>query len=233
MEPEERRATLMAHPTETALVISDVKFLCDSIAEIVARIPGVRSCNCADTIEAALLCITASLPAIVLIDVALPQGKQVAVQICQTYAAVNVIALGVRETKDDVLGWVEAGIAGYVPNTSSVMDMLALIEQIRRGEQRCTAKIAGSLLRRISDSSRRPQTTATSTEILTRREQEVLTLVNAGLSNKDIARRLRISLSTTKTHVHHVLGKMKATRRSTVIAASNAAPGRRPDAHPL
>ena len=69
--------------------------------------------------------------------------------------------------------------------------------------------------------------------MLTKREQEVLNLVNEGLSNKDIARRLRISLSTAKTHVHHVLGKMKATRRATVIAVSGVSVRRQPNTHLL
>jgi DNA-binding CsgD family transcriptional regulator len=55
-------------------------------------------------------------------------------------------------------------------------------------------------------------------EELTRREREILELVADGLSNKEIARHLRIELPTVKTHVHHVLAKLRVTRRSEIAA---------------
>jgi two-component system, NarL family, nitrate/nitrite response regulator NarL len=56
---------------------------------------------------------------------------------------------------------------------------------------------------------------------LTRREHEVLTLIAEGLSNKQIAQRLDITLSTTKNHVHNLLNKLQVHRRSEVMAISN------------
>jgi ATP/maltotriose-dependent transcriptional regulator MalT len=56
---------------------------------------------------------------------------------------------------------------------------------------------------------------------LTLREREVLKLVSAGLSNKDIARRLAISLGTTKSHVHNLLGKLNVSRRMDVARPRN------------
>jgi DNA-binding NarL/FixJ family response regulator len=226
METEERRATSATYQAQTALVISDVRFLCESVIAILTGVPGIIACEHTDTLETALSLIGAYAPAIVLIDVAMPNGLEAAARICRLHPELSLIALGVRETEKDVLDWVEAGIAGYVPNTSSVSDMLALIAQIRRGEQSCTAKIAGSLLRRIARASKKTASHDAADEQLTRREREVRDLVNAGLSNKEIARRLRISLSTTKTHVHHVLGKLGATRRSTVIATAHGPVGR-------
>jgi DNA-binding NarL/FixJ family response regulator len=53
----------------------------------------------------------------------------------------------------------------------------------------------------------------------------VLRLVGAGLSNKDIARRLGISLGTTKSHVHNLLGKMSIQRRAQMIVQAQAITG--------
>jgi len=101
-------------------------------------------------------------------------------------------------------------------NTASVADLLDLIDGIARGEQVCPSRIAGSLLRRLAAQGldRAPVAEA---QPLTRREQEILRLVGAGLSNKDIARRLSINLGTTKTHVHNVLGKLHLQRRAEVM----------------
>ena len=52
---------------------------------------------------------------------------------------------------------------------------------------------------------------------LTPRENVILGLVGEGLSNKDIARRLGISLGTTKSHVHNLLGKLSVHRRTEAM----------------
>jgi DNA-binding NarL/FixJ family response regulator len=53
---------------------------------------------------------------------------------------------------------------------------------------------------------------------LTVREQEILVLVQEGLSNKQIAQELQIQLSTAKNHVHSILGKLGVERRAEVVA---------------
>jgi DNA-binding NarL/FixJ family response regulator len=218
MEHEERRAASGGSVFHSALIISEVRFLCDSLIDILKRIPGIRSCDRAETLADALTSIAAAHPAIILLDVAFPSGTRAAAELRRVCADARVIALGVKETDDDVLAWAEAGIAGYVPNTSSVQDMVSIIEQILRGEQSCTARIAGTLLRHIANSGRQPMQTFDQSKSLTRREMQVLDLVNSGFSNKDIARCLHISLGTTKTHVHHVLAKLNVTRRANAIA---------------
>jgi DNA-binding NarL/FixJ family response regulator len=55
---------------------------------------------------------------------------------------------------------------------------------------------------------------------LTRREQEIVSLLGDGLSNKDIARKPRIQNATVKNHIHSILGKMHVKRRTEVAARS-------------
>jgi DNA-binding CsgD family transcriptional regulator len=57
-----------------------------------------------------------------------------------------------------------------------------------------------------------------SVSALTGRERQITELIRAGLSNKEIARRLNIGLSTTKSHVHNLLGKLNLQRRGQVAA---------------
>jgi DNA-binding NarL/FixJ family response regulator len=141
-----------------------------------------------------------------------------------TLPEARVVVLAIAETEENVLAWAEAGIAGYVPNTASVSDLTSLIGQISRGEQTCPSRIAGSLLRRVAAVGRGAGP-ASAAPPLTRRECEILRLVCAGLSNKDIARRLSISVGTTKSHVHNLLGKLSVQRRAEVtrLYAAHAA----------
>jgi len=220
MEPGKSRGISNSSVVRDTLIVSEVRFLRDSLVEILVRVPGIRICGQAATLVEALASAEATWPVILLLDVAFPGGSRTAERLCSAIPDVNVIALGVCETEENVLAWAEAGIAGYVPNTASVDDLVSLIEQISRGEQSCPSRIAGSLLRRIAAAGRRLAPTSPSSP-LTRRELEILYLVGAGLTNKDIARRLCISLGTTKTHVHHLLGKLSLQRRAEVMARTH------------
>jgi hypothetical protein len=93
----------------------------------------------------------------------------------------KLIALWISETEEDVLGWAEAGIAGYVPNTASVDALIGLIEEISCGGRTCPSGIAGSPFRRVAASGRTP---ARTTPSLTRRDLEILRLVTTGLRTR-------------------------------------------------
>jgi DNA-binding NarL/FixJ family response regulator len=206
-----------------ALIVSELRFLRDSLVEVLGRIPDIRVCGQAATLADALASAEAKRPHIVLLDVAFPGGPEAAAALCAIVPHLNVIALGVHETEQDVLAWADAGVVGYVPNTASVEDLISLVGQIKRGEQSCPSHIAGSLLRRIAAAGRGwAESSIPTSSSLTFREREILHLVGAGLSNKDIARRLSISVGTTKSHVHNLLGKLSLKRRADVISRAGS-----------
>jgi len=216
----------------SALIVSEVCFLRQSLAEILTR-AGIRVCGQSGALPHALAVATAGPIDIVLLDVAIPGAIGAAMSLAAALPQASVIALAIAETEENVLAWAEAGIAGYVPNTASVDDLVSLIFQIRRGEQPCPKNIVGSLLRRLGAQERiermgraayagRAAKPAPATAALTRRELEISRLIATGLSNKDIARRLGISLGTTKSHVHNLLGKLSLQRRAEVMARMNA-----------
>jgi DNA-binding NarL/FixJ family response regulator len=219
MEPEPSRFNTSA----SALILSQVRFLRESLAEILTRAAGIRTCEQSATLVQALTIAEAQQPEIVLLDVAFPDGRQVAKTLSSSIPAARVVALAIVETEENVLTWAQAGIAGYVPNTASVDDLVSLIAQIRRGEQTCSSLIVGGLLRFIGSYERagRPALLPAPPP-LTRREFEISRLMATGLSNKDIARRLSISLGTTKSHVHNVLRKLDLQRRADVMLRVNA-----------
>jgi two-component system nitrate/nitrite response regulator NarL len=209
MEPGERR---VACSLVSALIVSEVRFLRDCLAEILVRYPDIEVCGQSASLTDALDAAHALQPAIVLLDVALPGSFDTVAQFSAVAPAADVVALAIVETEENVLAWAEAGVAGYVPNTASVDELVAMLRQINQGEQTCSPRISGTLLRRIAVAGRgaKPSFPADS---LTQREFEIWRLLGEGLSNKEIARRLSISLGTTKSHVHNLLHKLSLQRR--------------------
>jgi DNA-binding NarL/FixJ family response regulator len=119
--------------------------------------------------------------------------------------------------EDQVVACAEAGIAGYVDRDASLRDLVATVRSVARGELLCSPRIAARLMRRVAelaDQPRPPQTPAH----LTRREREVVALIDEGLSNKEIAQRLNIELPTVKHHVHNVIEKLGVRSRLQAAA---------------
>ncbi len=219
MEQHQRQIIAPDRDSLGALIVSEVRFLLESLAGLLDSTPGFHVCGQCETLAQAVVATLTTRPAIVLLDVAFPGGPQSATALSAALPGAGIVALALAETEDDVLTWAEAGITGYIPKSATIDDLLLLIKQISRGEQTCSSRVAGRLLRRIAASAteRRAPMAAPLPASLTRRESEILALVGEGLSNKDIARRLEISLGTTKSHVHNLLGKLSLRRRIDAV----------------
>jgi DNA-binding NarL/FixJ family response regulator len=97
-----------------------------------------------------------------------------------------------------------------------VKDLRRAIESAWNGEAICSPRVAADAFSRLARlSAGRPPAPLSE---LTPREQEVARLIEQGMSNKQIARRLVITLATVKNHVHNVLEKLRVRRRGEVGA---------------
>ncbi len=132
------------------------------------------------------------------------------------YEGLHVIALGVVEDQDSVIACAEAGIAGYATPNSSLAELVQTIRAAARGDFSCPPHIAAGLLRRLATVA--PRELPAYQARLTLRECEIVSLIERGLSNKEIARRLGIQLATVKNHVHNILDKLGVARRADAVA---------------
>jgi len=170
---------------------------------------------------------------IVLLDIAARDGLESIRDARAAAPDAALVGLGVMETEAEVIACVEAGLSGYVSREGSIDDLAHTIDAVARGEMPCSPRIAGTLIRRLAAlaAERPPDPVAVS---LTAREREIVVLIEAGLSNKEIALKLGIELATVKKHVHHVLGKLQVSRRldaadwsrrQKLVAAGATGPG--------
>jgi two-component system nitrate/nitrite response regulator NarL len=129
----------------------------------------------------------------------------------------NVIALGGEDASGDLLRCVDVGVAGYLPSGTSLdtlCQMLTALDDLPD----CGASAVVPLLLPRGDRSSNGRVSLTLNGSLTQREQQIAELLDQGFSNVEIARRLQVSLSTVKTHVHNILGKLGVARRGQIAA---------------
>jgi DNA-binding NarL/FixJ family response regulator len=200
------------------LVVSHVRLVREGIAAML-RARGLRNVGLAS--DATVLDDVRDRGAdVIILDVTRPSTLRVMRALADRDPGVPMLALGVEESDADVLACADAGAAGYLPFDSGADELIVAIASARRNELVCSPHIAALLFRR---QAARPATPSALESPLTRREQEVLALVDRGLSNKEIAGQLSISLTTVKNHVHRILEKLQVRRRGAAAARLHSA----------
>jgi len=130
-------------------------------------------------------------------------------QIRSRYSGVEVVALTSFGEEERVHAALEAGASGYLLKDSDADEVSVAIRAAHRGELQLDPAIARGLTSSLRAESRdRPDAE------LTKRELEILRLLGAGKTNKEIAVELHISERTARTHVSNILGKLDLTSRT-------------------
>jgi two-component system, NarL family, nitrate/nitrite response regulator NarL len=199
------------------LIVDDTRLYLHGLADALGLQPEISQVATAPDLESALRHIAASSQDVILVSTAMTDGGAVVRAICKAAGQVPVIALAVRETEEQVIAWAEAGVVGYLFRGESLEGLLAVIQSAVLGETLCPPRMTATLLRRVTRlaSWRQPDPDISR---LTAREQEIIRLIDKGLSNKEIARHLSIEVRTVKNHVHNVLEKLQVHRRGEAAA---------------
>ena len=141
--------------------------------------------------------------------------------IARAVPTAQILAVAVRDDVADVVALAEAGAAGFVTRDEPIESFVAAVVGVARGDVHCSPRVAGALVRRVTALAHGAGGT-TAGPRLTGRESQVADLLDQGLTNKQIAQALCIELATVKNHVHSVLSKLDAQRRSEVPARLRA-----------
>jgi len=206
-----------AAATNRVFILSDVRLYREGLAWSLSQRPEVEMVGAAAPSAEALARVVSSAPTVVLLDFAIPEFFNIPKTLNRLTPGVKVIAFAASEVDDELLACAEAGIAGFVTRDASVDDLVDAIRKALRGEVICSAHMTGLLFQRVaalSGATRVPS----NMRPLTRRECEIAELVNEGMSNKEIARSLRIASATVKNHVHNILEKLQVSRRDDAAA---------------
>jgi two-component system nitrate/nitrite response regulator NarL len=202
------------------LIVTPIKLYRDGIAHFLRSCAGVEVLGAAEESATTIRRALELFPDVILLDMALEFSWPTARALHQALPQTAIVAMAIPESEDHVLGCAEAGICGYVTRDASLEDLLTAVIRAASGEALCPPRIAGGLFRRVAalSSAGSERAPVQPSARLTAREAEVLALIDDGLSNKQISRRLYIEVPTVKNHVHSILDKLGARSRSEAAA---------------
>ena len=156
-------------------------------------------------------------PDIIIMDISLPgmSGIEITKKICMDRPGIKVLILTMYNNEEFIFNSLKAGARGYLPKTTSRNEMLEAINAVNKGEvffgQTINKIMLKSYMKRATDEENPDDN---SSEHLSAREIEILKLYVDGMINKEISKKLDISIRTVETHKNHIMKKLGL--RSTV-----------------
>jgi DNA-binding NarL/FixJ family response regulator len=209
-------------PTLTnVLIVDDYALYRDNLAAIFAA-TGACVAAVAWDLESLSVALESHTLDVILVNMAARDSGSLLREVFAINGDAKVIALGISEDDEpQIVACAEAGVAGYHLRSDSLDDLLHLIRRVATGESLCSPRIGAILLRRLSSlaSQRRP---VQKELVLTSREDQILRLLELGLSNQEIASQLCIAVHTVKNHVHSVLTKLEVRSRAEAVVRFRA-----------
>ena len=158
------------------------------------------------------------VPDVVIIDFSMPRlnGIEATRQIKAVSPNIAVLVLTAYDSEQYVFAFLEAGAAGYLLKDVSVDELVKAVRAVYAGESVLHPAITRKVISRFARTGA-GQGTEDTLDQITERELEVLKLAARGLSNRDIARELDISMRTVQTHLSNVFNKLGVGSRTEAV----------------
>ncbi len=197
------------------LLCEDQTLLRQGLRTILDLEPGLAVAGEAADGEEAVRQALSLRPDIALMDIQMPKRNGVEATALITAAApeTRVIVLTTFDYEEYVFDAVKAGAMGYLLKDVPAPELIDTIRRVHAGESFIQPRVASKLLLEF-----RKRAQAPADEGLTEREREVLALLAAGASNREIGAKLYLAEGTVKNHVSNIMAKLHAANRTHAVS---------------
>ncbi len=204
--------TAIAVPT--VMIIDDQTLFRRGLVKLLESDPRIKIVDDAANGAEALEKIAKNPPDIVLVDIKMPvmDGIEATRRIVSQYPKTRVLVLTTFENDGYVAQALKAGASGYLLKDSQPEAIVSAMLAILSGERVMTQSVADQFLNLIAGGSQKARYDG-----MTRREVEILRLLGDGLTNKQIAYRLKISEKTVRNHISNFYSKLGVGDRSQAV----------------
>jgi len=194
----------------SVVIVDDHPVVRDGLCAMISAEADIEVAAEAGTGAEALAIIQKLRPAVVLMDLLLPDigGSEVIKRVCSTSSDTAFIVLTTVAGDEEIYRALEAGARGYLFKDMARKELIHAIRAVAKGQRYIPAQVGS----RIAENLPRPGLTA--------REIDVLQSVATGLRNKEIAFELGISEATVNAHIKHILEKLGASDRTHAVTTA-------------
>ncbi|MEU1805333.1 response regulator transcription factor [Streptomyces sp. NPDC019937] len=207
--------------TARVVVADDQTVVREGIVMLLGLLPGIEVVGSAGDGEEALRLVAELSPDVVLMDLRMPRcdGVEATRRVCEEYPGTQVVVLTTYADDDSLFPALRAGARGYLTKDAGADEIVRAVEGVMSGDAGLSPQVQRRLLERLAEP---PEPAGADPagplpDGLTPREAEVLALVAEGLSNPEIARRLRIAPATVKTHINNLFAKTAVRDRAQAV----------------
>jgi DNA-binding NarL/FixJ family response regulator len=196
------------------------------LRKLLETIEGVTVAGEADDGLALLALATELQPGMVLMDIAMPglNGLEAAARLAKSMPRTKVLILSMHQSEEYVRQALKSGASAYLLKDAAPVELELAIRAVLRGETYLSPAVSRGV---VSDYVQRLREAPDAGSGLTPRQTEVLQLIAEGLSTKDIARRLDLSVKTVETHrtqlmrqldIHEIAGLVRYAMRIGLVS---------------
>jgi len=158
-------------------------------------------------------------PDILVLDITMPKlsGIEMTKIINEQYPDIKILILSMHKNDDFVVNAIISGAKGYLPKDTSRNELLDAIHSIACGEEYLGKLISTNILKSYIRKTQYGNDRYEKDEPITQREKEIIELVGHGMTNKEIADKLFISVRTVDSHKNHIMNKLKLKSTAELI----------------
>jgi len=199
------------------VIADDHTILRQGIKALLDNQAGIEVIGEAKDGREALTLIERLLPDVILMDIAMPglNGLEATRRIKKKFPGIKVLVLTMYTNEEYVFQILQAGANGYLVKETAFQDLISAIKAVHRDEAFMSPSISKKVINRYTQRVR--EANATTGDMLTTREREILQLIAEGSSSKKIAEALFISPKTVETHRTHIMDKLNIHNRTDLI----------------